>query len=741
MPTRVMNGALTPSLLLALLRTFAATSPCPIGWTPSPNASWAHQCYGIPTQRSSSLRSCVELCGAEGGVPACIGSVEENAFAAGLIGDDWAWLGLYQNDTSNEPATGWGRCVTGEELGFSGWADDQPGNWRGAGDCAVMDGGSGTWFDAMCKRHGTDPDPRPWRGRPMDWLDAFVCLCSGPANASAVFSEDLEALEAAAEARIRRMRAETKARVAMLYPIVTLIVLLPALLRLGCRSIYNMPDSPGAADRAPPTRTCRIYNMLRGGGAAFCDDDDAHLPSAAPNRTSQGTRETAFKATARKLRAAHSSAARRRLQVSGAMGQLGWALVVFAFTPYVMAWRGQPIGDVVGAYTHWILLFPVGGSLLLLALLPTDARPIRTVCAGFFVIFFFFFGLPSLRATPSLAQNDDLPYAIKQFLSSAVFLATAAALAPTLPCGGCTRLPVMQPRQALRRAWLVARLFFVGRGVLNVGFYSAHLATDRTAPDWIAYGALCLLCALVATPRNRGRLHRWLGGLGGRGSEEEEAAAVAALVGSRRADPDKALACAAKHFRCLRAGRLVAADLAGSGLNNPRVMPSAAVATSPKELAAKTEPAVLGEVSCFLSHSWRDEDEAPGAKYEVFERWARRYQEKTGEEATVWLVLRPLRLTPLLHATRRHTLRCAAQDKACIEQDNIDRSLTCLPIFLAGCKTLLIIAGPTYCTRLWVRRRPANPRTALAESSPALVSCLRAVRNGALHLSADGWLS
>ena len=53
------------------------------------------------------------------------------------------------------------------------------------------------------------------------------------------------------------------------------------------------------------------------------------------------------------------------------------------------------------------------------------------------------------------------------------------------------------------------------------------------------------------------------------------------------------------------------------------------------------------------------------------------------------------------------------QDKACIDQNNIDQALACLPIFLAGCKTLLITAGPTYCTRLWVRRRPRLPRTAL----------------------------
>ena len=38
-------------------------------------------------------------------------------------------------------------------------------------------------------------------------------------------------------------------------------------------------------------------------------------------------------------------------------------------------------------------------------------------------------------------------------------------------------------------------------------------------------------------------------------------------------------------------------------------------------------------MTCFLSHSWRDEDEAPGAKYECFKRWARRHEETYGEES------------------------------------------------------------------------------------------------------------
>lgn len=39
--------------------------------------------------------------------------------------------------------------------------------------------------------------------------------------------------------------------------------------------------------------------------------------------------------------------------------------------------------------------------------------------------------------------------------------------------------------------------------------------------------------------------------------------------------------------------------------------------------------------------------------------------------------------------------------QACIDQQNIDASLACLPVFLAGCQSLLVVAGPTYVQRLW----------------------------------------
>ena len=618
--------------VFGLMLTIAATAAaCPAGWTPSPNASWANQCFGVPASRSSSLRSCVELCGAEGGVPACVASAEENSFAAELLGDDSAWLGLYQNDTASNPNyqngvdEGWGRCVALEAPSFSSWRARQPrDHWLATEDCAVMDGLYGTWFSRSCASID------------LGWITdlSFRCLCAGPANASAAFPDDLEALEAAVEAALEELRAN----VAVVYPIATLIALLPALL-LGRR--------------------------LRSGGAAAGDGDGAPLPSAAhrprahrlPSARHAGS-GAADKATASTLRADGRSAAQRRLHVSGAMLQLGWALCVFGAIPMIMFMTGagdRRIDAIVGPTGYWFLMYPPGFCVLLLALLPTDARAIRTVCAVWFA-FFLPAGLYSLPMLLRYAMSWPLPFLVLLFALAVLSLATAAALAPTLHCGGCTRLPVMQPRQALRRLWCTARLCMGSIGVLLIGSMSALMAThpffasDPNSPANIAVGALFLACAVLATPRNRGRLHRQLGRLGGRGSEEEEAAAITALVAG--ADPDKALADAAELFCCLPASSLTADDLAGSGLKGESVSSDEAVGTSAEELAKKTVKATHGEVTCFFSHSWRDEKEAPGAKFEALQLWARRHKEKTGEEATLWLVrARPLRRLPAARLT------------------------------------------------------------------------------------------
>ena len=233
-------------LLLTIAATAATAAACPAGWTPSPNASWANQCFGVPAGRSSSLRSCVELCGAEGGVPACVASAEENSFAAELLGDDSAWLGLYQNDTSGGVDEGWGRCVASEAPSFSSWRAGQPEDWLATEDCAVMGGRDGTWFSRFCASIDLGSITNP----------GYRCLCAGPANASAAFPDDLEALEAALEAAAEEHPQEARANVAVAYPIATLIALLPALLLLGRRALLRLRSGGAAAgngDGAPPS--------------------------------------------------------------------------------------------------------------------------------------------------------------------------------------------------------------------------------------------------------------------------------------------------------------------------------------------------------------------------------------------------------------------------------------------------------------------------------------------------------
>ena len=66
----------------------------------------------------------------------------------------------------------------------------------------------------------------------------------------------------------------------------------------------------------------------------------------------------------------------------------------------------------------------------------------------------------------------------------------------------------------------------------------------------------------------------------------------------------------------------------------------------------------------------------------------------------------------------------------------IDESLAALPVYLSGCKELLVVAGATYTTRLWVRthasREPiAQPDSLPAACAPCLLSLIpKRVRMG-----------
>lgn len=40
-------------------------------------------------------------------------------------------------------------------------------------------------------------------------------------------------------------------------------------------------------------------------------------------------------------------------------------------------------------------------------------------------------------------------------------------------------------------------------------------------------------------------------------------------------------------------------------------------------------------------------------------------------------------------------------DKGCINQTNIKEDLRCLPVFLSGCQSMIVLTGTSYATRLW----------------------------------------
>ena len=72
--------------------------------------------------------------------------------------------------------------------------------------------------------------------------------------------------------------------------------------------------------------------------------------------------------------------------------------------------------------------------------------------------------------------------------------------------------------------------------------------------------------------------------------------------------------------------------------------------------------------------SWHDDG---AAKYAALASWSASFEKEHRRSPVVWL------------------------DKASINQDDIEASLACLPVYLAGCNTLLVLAGPTYTERLW----------------------------------------
>jgi len=168
-----------------------------------------------------------------------------------------------------------------------------------------------------------------------------------------------------------------------------------------------------------------------------------------------------------------------------------------------------------------------------------------------------------------------------------------------------------------------------------------------------------VVLGFVARPRIWQSAQRRLNKIFLRHSEEQAAAGIAGLVGG--CSVSRALGEAEERFRKVLVRDITFDDILD---NHPR-----------PELFSKSVPAKLGSCDAFISHSWLDDAEA---KWTALQHWRADFIKRHDErEPEVWF------------------------DKVCIDQNNIDTDLRSLPLFLSGCRSLVVLCGPSYLTRLW----------------------------------------
>jgi len=145
------------------------------------------------------------------------------------------------------------------------------------------------------------------------------------------------------------------------------------------------------------------------------------------------------------------------------------------------------------------------------------------------------------------------------------------------------------------------------------------------------------------------------------GHEARAAALISSLVSNQ--SEEAVLRMARRSFRVLPLSELREDDLRAGRERGEE-----------SRLRGLTGRAGLGDVDAFISHSWSDD---AAAKYRALTRWGEAFEREHGRKPYVWL------------------------DKACLDQHDVKQNLACLPVYLAGCRTLVVAAGSSWPTRLW----------------------------------------
>jgi hypothetical protein len=430
------------------------------------------------------------------------------------------------------------------------------------------------------------------------WLDGHCsrtrpCLCEHGASSSPAF-------DAFAASQKDDLASWTRRTFLGLMPS---LILLPVILVCGCSRTRRSFCSPTPVGATSDQTSARLTN----------DDVSADRSERSVDHR-----------TAARLAAAQRAAMSLRNRVSGTIAFVGWALCVLGLTPMLVLYMvGVDFSATAGNGHAYFGAFVWGVAVLILALRPIDAARITIACRVVFAIFLLCAMTCITCAFFNLDRIMSAIYAALALLFSTLTLCIAPTIL-SLEGRRCARA-TMSPRRQLLRLWLVIRILLFGVVCILSSMLTAMCLRDGHAilvdsPDLtgiLVTTALSLPAPFLFTSESRGLVHRWLGALGKSGSQQQEAAAVAALIG-RAGDLAAAMKLAMAKFLVLPLTSLTAADLsAGADL---------AVANS---LSSRVRHAKLGECDAFMSHSWRDDG---AKKYDrlVEHQWAT-------TEPTLWL--------------------------------------------------------------------------------------------------------
>jgi hypothetical protein len=190
--------------------------------------------------------------------------------------------------------------------------------------------------------------------------------------------------------------------------------------------------------------------------------------------------------------------------------------------------------------------------------------------------------------------------------------------------------------------------------------FNGHGSNGHPIWEFSLYFLIDIACmGIFLSPRTREHVQAVLSR---QGHEVNVASLIAGFLGGS-ADEEGVRKDSQRFFRYIFLSDLTYAD-----------MVAAKAGTRSQDIFQRSQPALLGEIDAFISHSWHDD---ATAKWEALQTWCKDFRRKHGREPKVWL------------------------DFCCIDQSNIEASLRCLPVYLSGCRELLVIAGPTYVQRLW----------------------------------------